>query len=170
VFNGAICNAQDTSGCGQMPATVPVGSGPIGIFADHANHSVYVANFNDGTLSMIDNATCNGADLAGCPTSAPATVTVAGGPGDVDVNQRTHTVYVADLTGLSVFDANTCNATGLRGCGTIGEAAVPSCNAAQFPWCARFLPRSTPRTTPCTSPTARPQCSHSMGADATPAT
>jgi hypothetical protein len=138
VFNGAICNAQDMSGCGQTPATVPVGSGPIGIFADHANHTVYVANFNDETVSIINSATCNATDLASCPTSAPPTITVAGGPGDVDANQRTHTVYVANLTGLSAFDANTCNATELWGCATIGEAAVPPCNAALFPWCGPF--------------------------------
>jgi DNA-binding beta-propeller fold protein YncE len=137
VFNGAICNAQDRSGCGQTPATVPVGSGPIGIFADDANHTVYVANFNDGTISMINSATCNAADLTSCPTTAPPPITVAGGPGDVDVNQRNHTVYVANLTGLSVFDANTCNATEQTGCATIGEAAVPICNPV-VPWCGPF--------------------------------
>jgi DNA-binding beta-propeller fold protein YncE len=138
VFNGAICNAQDTSGCGQTPATVPVGSGPIGVFADHANHTVYVANFNDGTVSMINIATCNATDLASCPTSAPPGITVAGGPGDVDVNQRTHTVYVATLAGLSVVDANTCNVTVVSGCATIGEAAVPPCDSTHFPWCGPF--------------------------------
>ena len=93
-----------------------------GIFADHANHTVYVANFDDGTVSMIDSATCNGDRSAGCPTSAPPTVAVGGGPGDVDVNQRTHTAYVTNLTGLSAFDANTCNATGQTGCGAVGDA------------------------------------------------
>jgi hypothetical protein len=71
VFNGAICNAQVTSGCGQTPATVPVGSRAPGIFADDANHTVYVGNFNDGTVSMINSATCNATDLASCPTSVP---------------------------------------------------------------------------------------------------
>ena len=138
VFNGAICNAQATSGCGQTPATVPVGSGPIGIFADHVNHTVYVGNFNDGSVSMIDSATCDATNLASCPTSAPPTVTVAGGPGDVDVNQRTHTVYVANLTGMSVLNANTCNATELSGCGTVGEATAPPCDGSLFPWCGPF--------------------------------
>jgi DNA-binding beta-propeller fold protein YncE len=138
VFNGAICNAQTTSGCGQTPATVPVGSSPIGIFADHNNHTVYVGNFNDGTVSMIDSATCNATNLASCPTNAPPTVTVAGGPGDVDVNQTTHTVYVANLTGMSVLNANTCNAIELSGCQTIGEATAPPCDSDLFPWCGPF--------------------------------
>jgi DNA-binding beta-propeller fold protein YncE len=144
VFNGAICNAQDASGCEQTPATVPVGSGPFGIFADDANRTVYIANFNDGTISMINSATCNAADLAGCPSTAPPPITVAGGPGDVDVNQRTHTVYVANLTGLSVFDANTCNATDTSGCATIGEAAAPPCDSTDFPWCGPFEAKVDP--------------------------
>jgi DNA-binding beta-propeller fold protein YncE len=144
VFNGATCNARDHSGCGQTPATVPVGSGPIGIFADDANHTVYVANFNDVTVSMINSATCNATGLASCPTSAPPTVTVAGGPGDVDVNQITHTVYVANLTGLSAFNADTCNATELSGCATIGQASVPQCNSAYFPWCGPFTAKVDP--------------------------
>lgn len=80
VFNGATCNALDTSGCGQQPATVPVGLAPLGLFDDPANHTVYVANCGSscggsgeaGTVvSMIDSATCNAADLAACPTTDP---------------------------------------------------------------------------------------------------
>ena len=44
VFNGATCNATDTSGCGQTPASVPVGLEPLSVFADPANHTVYVTN------------------------------------------------------------------------------------------------------------------------------
>jgi DNA-binding beta-propeller fold protein YncE len=137
VINGATCNAIVTSGCGQTPATVPVGAGPIGIFADDANHTVYVGNFADGTVSMIDSASCNGTHLAGCPSTPPPTVAVGGNPGDVDVNQSTHTVYVANLTGLSVLDANTCNATKVS-CTTIGQAPVPPCDLTRFPWCGPF--------------------------------
>jgi DNA-binding beta-propeller fold protein YncE len=85
VFNGATCNALDHAGCGQTPATVPVGTGPIQISADPDNHTVYVATFgNNGSgntdLSMIDSATCKAADLAGCPTTQPPTVTSAQRP------------------------------------------------------------------------------------------
>ena len=59
VFNGTTCNATNTSGCGQHPATVPVGLGPIGIYVDDANHTVYVPNQDNGngpaTVSMIDS-------------------------------------------------------------------------------------------------------------------
>jgi len=127
VFNGATCDALNTSGCGQKPATVPVGVGPIGILADDANQTLYVANFNNGNgppkpiVSMIDMATCNAADLGGCPTTPPTTfVDVESPPDDVDMDVATHTVYVATLTNTVAFDADTCNATVQSGCETQG--------------------------------------------------
>ena len=136
VFNGAICNATDTLGCGQTPASVPVGLQPLGVFADPANHTVYVANFgapatggnpgNSTAVSMINSATCNAADLAACPTTPPPTVKVGGTPGAVTVDQGTGSVYVTTIgkglqNGWSVFSAATCNATVQSGCGSIGR-------------------------------------------------
>jgi DNA-binding beta-propeller fold protein YncE len=130
VFKGATCNALVTSGCGQTPATVPAGLAPLGIYADPANHTVYIANSNNGagsgstTVSMLDSATCNATHLAACPTQPPPTVDVGADPNDVDVNQATHTVYVTTIgaqNGWAVFDANTCNATVQSGCSTIGR-------------------------------------------------
>jgi DNA-binding beta-propeller fold protein YncE len=126
VFNGATCNAEDTDGCAQTPAEVPVGPGPLWVTADPANHTVYVANNDNGaaaTVSMIDSATCTATDLAACPTSQPPTVSVPSSPFDVEVNQTTHTVYVAVVGGESVFDADTCNAIVQTGCGTMGQLA-----------------------------------------------
>lgn len=127
VINGATCNALVSFGCGQVTATVPVGADPVGIFADHANHTAYVANFGDSTVSMIDSVTCNGSHLAGCPSQPPPTVAVGGGPGDIDVNEVTHSVYVTILTGLPVFAENTCNATNQSGCGDVGTAVPTRC-------------------------------------------
>jgi DNA-binding beta-propeller fold protein YncE len=129
VFNGATCNGQMTWGCRKPVAHVQVGPGPFGIFADDANHTVYVGNpglaFNKNTMSMINTLTCNGSDLAGCARQSPPTVPVAVGPSDFDVNQATHTVYVATVPGVAAFDARTCNAIVLAGCGHIGMLPVP---------------------------------------------
>jgi DNA-binding beta-propeller fold protein YncE len=133
VFNGATCNALDTSGCGQKPATVPVGAAPLALFDDPANHTVYIANCGSAcgaggpsstAVSMLDTSTCNAADLAGCPATQPPTVDVGAAPVNVDVDQASHTVYVTTigaLNGWAVFDASTCNATTQAGCGTIGR-------------------------------------------------
>jgi YVTN family beta-propeller protein len=149
VIDGATCNALVSSGCDQRPATVPVGGGPAGIFADHTNHTVYVANFNDHTVSMIDSAICTGSHLGGCPSQPPPTVAVGGGPGDVDVNEVTHTVYVTTLTGLSVFAENTCNAAVQSGCASVGEAVAPgigtpACINNVIPSCGGFSAKVDP--------------------------
>ena len=137
VFNGATCNAENTKACTQTPATVPVGPDPLGIFADPANHTVYVPDYGDAavggafdgtTVSMLDSATCNATALAECPTSAPPTVDVGASPDDVSVDQANHTVYVTTVSngnpgsnsGWTVFDANTCNATVQSGCDQLG--------------------------------------------------
>jgi len=138
VLNGAICNAQITSGCNQMPATVPVGNHPVGIFADETNHTVYIANFSDNTVSLLNSSTCNGSHLGGCPTTPPLTVAIPNGPGDVDVNQTTHTAYVATLTGMSVFDANTCNASTTSGCSNLGTANISCVGSTNPGLCGPF--------------------------------
>ncbi|MGO9207001.1 MAG: YncE family protein, partial [Candidatus Limnocylindrales bacterium] len=106
VFNGNTCNAVDTAGCGQQPATVPVGLGPIGIYVDDANHTVYVPNQDDGygpaTVSMIDSSTCNAADLATCPTTEPPTVNVGSPASAVVADDATHTVYVGTFAAITV--------------------------------------------------------------------
>ena len=138
VVDGTTCNAEVKSGCGQTPVKVPVGSAPLGIFADQHNRTVYVANFDDDTVSMIDSATCNGHTAAGCPTVAAPSVAVGRGPGDIDVNPRTHTAYVTTLTGLSAFDARSCNATRRTGCDAIGNAPVPPCSEDPNSLCGPF--------------------------------
>jgi DNA-binding beta-propeller fold protein YncE len=124
VFNGATCNARVTWGCDQTPARVRVGAFPFGILADSVNHTVYVANpgasFTSDTISMINSSTCNASDMTGCSSQTPPTVLVGSGPGSIDVNQSTHTVYVAENGGVSAFDARTCNATVQSGCGAVG--------------------------------------------------
>jgi DNA-binding beta-propeller fold protein YncE len=132
VFSGATCNALVTSGCGQTPAHVRVGPGPFGIFADDANHTVYVGNpgpnFDQSTMSMINTLTCNGSGLAGCAKQKPPAVPVGVGLEDFDVNQATHTVYVGfgnGAGGVAAFDARTCNAGALSGCGHVGRLSYP---------------------------------------------
>jgi len=146
VFNGATCNAETSAGCGQTPAMVPVGMLPVAIFDDPTNNTVYIPNGIEDDVSMLDSATCNATDLAGCPTTPPPTVTVAGNPNTGAVDRSTHTVYVtvcgdpdfgcaAGTNGVSVFDASTCNATVQSGCDQLGTlpTAVPPVGAQVDP-------------------------------------
>jgi DNA-binding beta-propeller fold protein YncE len=131
VFNGATCNAETSAGCGQTPTMVPVGMGPIVIFDDPANHTVYILDAAGDDVSMLDSATCNATDLKACPTTPPPTVTLPGEVTAGTVDSSTHTVYVsvcadanfgcpAGSDGVSVFDASTCNATVQSGCSRLG--------------------------------------------------
>ena len=118
------CNASHPSGCATTPATAMVGDNPSAVAVDGQTHTVYVANAgkgSSGSVSVIDAATCNATDRAGCGT--PATLRVPGGkPDGIAVDAATGTIYVATITSsgpnlISVFNAATCNAAHTTGCG-----------------------------------------------------
>ena len=126
LLNAATCNAAVTSGCGHI-STVAVGIAPTAVGIDDATHTAYVANgfglATPGTISMINEATCNATVTSGCsrtPRTAPASV----GASWVAVDPSTHTVYVASgptgpLTNrgfVDVINADKCNATVTSGC------------------------------------------------------
>jgi DNA-binding beta-propeller fold protein YncE len=122
VINGATCNGADHAGCGHIAATATVGPGAFGVAVDDATNSVYVSNNDDGgygpgTLSVIDSATCNGTDAAGCSADIPD-VDIGRAPATVLVDTLTDSVYVADSgsDGVSVVDGATCNAEVTSGC------------------------------------------------------
>jgi YVTN family beta-propeller protein len=130
VINGAACNAAVTSGCGQTPPTVAVGGFPSLLAVDQVTHTIYVANGDDGTVSVIDGNTCNGTDASGCGQTPP-TVAVGSGPEGVAVNQATETIYVGngrDDT-VSVINGAICNATITSGCGQ----SAPTVAVGRFP-------------------------------------
>ena len=118
VINGAACNAQSTSGCGQVPATVTVGSGPDALVIDQTTGTLYVANGNDTTVSVVNTTTCNAKNTSGC-SRTPATMQAGSGPSAIAVDQATRTVYVANFNDntVSVVNGARCNAKNTSGCG-----------------------------------------------------
>ncbi len=122
VIDGATCNATTTSGCGRRPASVTVGAGSanynVSFALDQATQTLYVTNWKDNTLSVIDTAACNATTTSGCART-PRTARVGGGPNGIALNLATKTLYVSDVTDdtVSVLDAATCNALVSSGCG-----------------------------------------------------
>jgi len=133
VIDGATCDASVRSGCDQHPPTVHVGTFPFAVAFDSAHDSVYVGTADGGTLSVINGATCNAIDRAGCATH-PATVHVAppgyGTTVDVFMDEANHTAYAAidpcpcsnsaspGGRGLvAMLNTNTCNGIVTAGCG-----------------------------------------------------
>ena len=129
MIDTGACNAAHAAGCGQAPPTVSVGGSPGLSAVDPATGTVYVPDFDDGTVSMIDGATCNATHLTGC--AATATVAVGSGPQAVAIDRATHTAFVANFNDgtVSLIDTATCNATHHGGCGAtpatvaVGEGA-----------------------------------------------
>jgi YVTN family beta-propeller protein len=130
VINAATCNAHRHAGCGQAPATVTVGSAPLGVAANPVTNTVYVTNFGNfagDTVSVINGATCNGTQHAGCG-HAPASVTVGPAPWGLAIDQTANTIYVANNNGgdgpasLSVINGATCDGTNTTGCSTTPPA------------------------------------------------
>ena len=135
VFNGATCDATDSSGCTQVPYSVTVGLGAAALAVDTLTDTVYVANFANfagNTVSVIDGTTCNAANTTGC-TNAPQTITVGPtftSPDGVAIDQVTDTIYIADLENgegagtVSVINGATCNAATSAGCGQTPQSVT----------------------------------------------
>lgn len=138
VIDGTTCNGTDISGCGQKPATVSVGAFGDAVAVDPVTNMVFVTNQDakPGTVSVIDGNTCNGSHLAGCTHQPFMTVKVGGGPGGLDVNPVTDTIYVANFAEssnntpvphgntLSVIDGTSCKPTHMAGCVPVGIVRV----------------------------------------------
>jgi YVTN family beta-propeller protein len=117
VIDGRTCNAHSSAGCGHVRASIPVGPGPFALAVDDATHSIYVTDLGARTISIVDSATCNAADVAGC-RRAPVSVDVGETPGGVALDSRTDTVYVTGefSNDVTVIDGASCNATTTTGC------------------------------------------------------
>jgi YVTN family beta-propeller protein len=110
VINGATCNGVQHTGCGQTPATVTVGPAPFGIAINQATNTIYVANNNGGdgpaSLSVINGATCDGANTTGCGKTPPAIPGVGRAPNGIAFDKTTHTVYTANFLDATVSVVN----------------------------------------------------------------
>jgi hypothetical protein len=106
VINGASCDGTDTSGCGQAPAQVTVGPAPWGIAVDPAANSIFVVDSDGGdgpaSLSVIDGATCDGADTSGCRAAPPSIPGVGRAPNGIAFDPSDDAVYTANYENASV--------------------------------------------------------------------
>ncbi len=91
-------------------ATLPAGNTPLGVAVNPMTNKTYVANYSDGTVTVIDGA-----------TNTTATVSVGVYPDAIAVNPATNKIYVANDCGndptcastgtVSVIDGATNNVT-----------------------------------------------------------
>ena len=126
VVNISTCNVTDQSGCSAPAALVPVPGGPEFLALDSVTHTVYVADTNSGTVSVLDTQTCNAQSTKGC-TRPLGTVSVGAGAFPIAVDQATNTVYVGTNQGVTVIDGTICDGTDMSGC-TEQPPSIPLSN------------------------------------------
>jgi DNA-binding beta-propeller fold protein YncE len=121
-------DAADTSGCGNPPGQISVGSDPVfgeanpfGIAVDDATDTIYTANiFNGegpGTVSVINGATCNAHNASGCDQTH-ATAPAGFGANAIAVDPTTNRGYATndEDTSVTTINGNICNGTKTNGC------------------------------------------------------
>jgi DNA-binding beta-propeller fold protein YncE len=128
VINGARCNGTTGTGCGTRPHTITVGSAPFWLTVDPSTDTVYVANNNDNTVSVIDGAGCNRSVSAGCHRHPPA-VGTGGGVAFMAEDRSRHTLFVLNQTDgtMSEINTRTCN-------GHIHSGCPARAHNAWLPW------------------------------------
>ncbi len=120
------CNAADQSGCSAPVTLVPVPGGPEFLALNSVTHTVYVADTNSGTVSVLDTRTCNAQSTKGC-TRSLGTVSAGVGAFPIAVDQATNTVYVGTNNGVAVIDGSSCDASDMSGCSTL-PSTIPLSN------------------------------------------
>ncbi len=116
VIDGATCNGTVRSGCGRQ-RILRLREAPSAIALDGPTHTAYMATTVLGGAELLDTAACNATASGGCQ-HAPRLAPTGGDPGDVAIDERTRTVFVANGTdeSVSLIAADRCNATTAAGC------------------------------------------------------
>jgi YVTN family beta-propeller protein len=108
-----------SSPCGGPVTEARAGQGPdaLALASGSGPATLYVANADDNTVSVLGAATCDASDQSGC--SPVATVSVGTAPSALAYDSQTQTLYVANEGSdtVSVLDAATCDASDQSGCG-----------------------------------------------------
>ncbi len=115
VVKVAACNAETTAGCGQPPAVITAGQnmGEDAVIAVSAKtDTIYIPLASADTVAIVNGATCNGFETAGC-TGNIAAVGIGRSARLVAIDLLTDVIYVTDYSsaGVSVLNESTCNAT-----------------------------------------------------------
>jgi YVTN family beta-propeller protein len=122
MINGSHCQGTDGSGCNQVWPTIAVGASPQGLGFNPNNHTLYVTNTDDNTVSVINTTS----------QSVAATFPAGTAPRAVGIVFDRNTVFIGnrdDLT-VSIIDGATCNGTNTSGC---PQSPPPAVIVGAFP-------------------------------------
>lgn len=124
-LDSSSCNATNTAGCTKFAPTTPAGLGTLGVAANPNTRTIYVANFVDNTVSVIDGSVCNKGYTAGCNQTWP-TISVGNTPRFIGINKATSTIYASNAGDgtLSLINAATCTGSVHSGCMQLATTTV----------------------------------------------
>ena len=139
VIDTTACNQHHLTGCNQTWPTVPLGNAPRFLGVNTITNSIYVSNRGDGTLSVINGATCNRSNTSSCSQAQPTTV-VGNTPQQIAVDESTNRIYVENQSDgtVSVINGSHCNGTDVSGC----NQAWPTIAVGASPQGLGFNPRN----------------------------
>ena len=118
VIAGGTCDAANTTGCSSTPTLINVGQGPEFAALNPATRTLYVANYDSGTVSVVNLRACNASDVKGCGAAVVGVVHAGSDPFAVAVDVPSDTVYVTNNGSdtVTVINGRTCNGTTKAGC------------------------------------------------------
>lgn len=148
LINAATCNSRHISGCSKKPHKVTVGSAPYWDTVDQKTDTVYTANGNESTVSLINARSCNATVRTGCRKTAK-TVEVGNSPQFVDVDQKLHSVLAltANDDTVATLDTKTCHAGSFSKCPATARSAQAAPNQGRnyvsFPSAFALVPKTS---------------------------
>ena len=108
VVDGRRCNSTDSSGCGQTPAVVAIGSlSDTGVAVgrnmavDEATDTVYLTSVFDSDVVALDGGACRAGHTKGCRAKA-LKLRAGGFPINIALDEAAGTLYVADNSDSNV--------------------------------------------------------------------
>jgi YVTN family beta-propeller protein len=140
VVDGRNCSARHTPQCTPI-ATISPGPNPTDLILDAAHRTLFatLAGGNSDSIAVIDISSCNATNTSGC-TQTPKQVVFPGStlwlggaasvpfgfPAILDLDEKTHTLYVPDANEgpIYILDTSTCN-------GSTPTCSSPIITAAQ---------------------------------------
>lgn len=127
------CTVQEAECRGPLGA-VRTGLRVLDVAVDPESGTVYVAETSgsgQASVSVVDGQHCNAHDTSGCDAFHPHFTTGSGSIQGLQLDPRTHTLYVAGGGIVSVVDTRTCNAGSSAGCSA--NARVEAGNLTGYP-------------------------------------
>lgn len=106
--------------------TALVNSGPWGIAINNDTGTVYTADSQSSSFSVLDASSCNGLVQTNC--TQIASQTIGSFPYGIAVDQGTNTVYVASYVAgtISIINGATCDAASVSSCAPVAAPFIAS--------------------------------------------